>query len=253
MAEPITLDNYADLRDTSRQFRGTLQAQLNGHLETVRHLFRPAAVFGQYLVGSHKDSPRDAATAVAQFRTFFAEAVLAKPFMLDQELGDTMELSTGTPVLNDFVYTHEIETRAGARTVSVTSPLQWVLSFPEHRYSRLLELTHTAKRDVDALHAIAAHFAALHFTVLRNPRIQELFQALRFPISSERVPQLGAFPVLMVRAPAGTVRPPDEVIGQVCRYSGVDTVEEILDYEAWTNLKDPFAEQFAGVAASMRS
>ena len=39
MPETINLDNYADLRDISRQFCGTLQTQAGGYLETVRLLF----------------------------------------------------------------------------------------------------------------------------------------------------------------------------------------------------------------------
>jgi hypothetical protein len=251
MAE-INLDNYADLRDISREFCGTLQSQVGGHLETVRQLFRPAAVFGPYLAGSHKDAPRDAAAAMAQFKTFFGEVAPGKPFSLEPVVPDMMEIGFGTPVLNAYVYTHEIATRTGPKAVTVTSPLQWVLSFPDYPFSRLRELVSAPKRSMEDIRLFALHYAVLHFVVTRNPRIQSLFEALRFPIRSERVPLLGDFPFLMLRTPAGTVRPPDEVIAQVCKYSGSDTVEEILDYEQWTSLKDPFAEQFGAVAESMQ-
>ncbi|MFN0101761.1 MAG: hypothetical protein ACKV2U_06675 [Bryobacteraceae bacterium] len=252
MAENINLDNYADLRDLSRQFCGALQSQVAGHLETVRQLFRPAAVFGPYLAGSHKDSPRDAATAISQFKAFYAEAAPSKPLSLDPAVPDMMEIGFGTPVLNAYTYTHEISSRSGPKTVTVTSPLQWALSFPDYPFSRLRDLLTAPKRSVDDLRVFALHYAVLHFVVTRNPRIQSLFDALRFPIRSERIAQLGDFPLLMLRAPAGTVRPPDEVIAQVCKYSGSDTVEEIIDYERWTNLQDPFAEQFRAVGEAMR-
>jgi len=248
----INLDNYADLRDISRQFCGTLQTQAAGHLETVRQLFRPAAVFGPYLAGSHKDAPRDAAAAIAQFKTFFAEVAPVKPISLDPAVPDMMEINFGAPILNPYVYTHEIATRTGPKTVTVTSPLQWVLSFPDVPLSRLRELVAAPKRSVDDIRLFALHYAVLHFVVTRNPRIQGLFEALRFPIRSERIPQLGEFPLLMLRTPAGTVRPPDDVIAQVCKYSGSDTVEEILDGDKWSNLEDPFAIQFGAVADSMR-
>jgi len=248
----INLDNYADLRDISRQFCASLQSQVGGHLETVRQLFRPAAVFGPYIAGSHKDAPRDAGAAMAQFKTYFAEVAPVKPISLDPAVPDMMEIGFGTPILSPYVYSHEISTRTGARAVAVTSPLRWVLSLPDYPFSRFLELTSAPKRSVEDIRLFALHYAILHFVVTRNPRIQNLFEALRFPIKSERVPQLGDFPLLVIQPPAGTVRPPDDVIAQVCKYSGVDAVEEILDYDQWTNLEDPFAAQFRAIAESMQ-
>lgn len=251
MADPINLENYADLRDLSRQFCGALQAQVGVHLETVRQLFRPAAVFGPYLVGSHKDSPRDAAVALAGFKAFFAEVAATKPLNLETSVPDALEIAFGTPILNPLVYTHQITTRTGPRNVTVTAPLQWVVSFPECPFSRFLELLSAPKRPVEDLRTFALHYAVLHFLVTRNPRIQGLFEALRFPIRSERVAQLGDFPVLIMRAPAGTVRPPDDVIAQVCKYSGTDAVEEVLDFDGWGNLQDPFAVLFRNAADSL--
>lgn|GEM_PF-292476 len=248
----INLDNYADLRDISRQFCANVQSQAGGHLETVRQLFRPAAVFGPYLAGSHKDAPRDAAAAIAQFKTYYAEVAAVKPISLDTAIPDPLEIAFGTPVLNPYVYSHEITTRTGPKTVSVTAPLQWVLSFPDYSFQRFRELVTAPKRAVDDIRPFALHYAVLHFVVNRNPRIQGLFTALRFPIQSERVPNLGDFPVLMLRTPGGTVRPPDDVIAQVCKYSGSDVVEEILDYDQWSNLEDPFAAQFRTISESMQ-
>ncbi len=251
MANSINLENYADLRDISRQFCGILQAKAVANLETVRALFRPAAVFGPYLLGSHKDAPRDAAIAIGQFRTYFAEVAATKPLSIDGTLPDQLEITFGTPMLNPCVYAHEVTTRTGPKAVNVTAPLEWVLSFPEYPLTRFRELLAAPKRDVDALRAIAIPYAALHFVVARNPQIQTLFEALRFPIRSERIPSLGGFPVMVMRAPAGTVRPPDDVVAQVIKYSGVDAVEEVLDYEQWSNLKDPYAEMFQPVGESM--
>lgn len=251
MAE-INLDNYADLRDISRQFCAGLQSQLGGHLETVRHLFRPAAVFGPYILGSHKDAPRDAGAAMAQFKTFFGEVAPLKPVSLDPAIPDALEIAFGTPLLNPYFYSHEINTRTGPRTVAVTSPLQWILSLPDYPFSRFVEHVSAPKRSVEDIRAFALHYAVLHFVVARNPRILALFEALRFPIQSERVPQLGDFPVLIIRPPAGTVRPPDDVIAQVCKYSGTDAVEEVLDCDKWSNLEDPLAAQFRPVAESIQ-
>lgn len=248
----INLENYADLRDISRQFCATLQGRAAANLETVRALFRPGAVFGPFLAGSHKDAPRDAATSMAQFRTFFAEAAGAKPFSLDPTVPEPFEAVFGTPVLHPYVYSHEVTTRTGPRTVQVTSPLEWVLSFPEYPFPKFREMVLAPKRDADELKAMAIPYAALHFVVTRHPQVQALFEALRFPITSEKLPGFGSFPLLVMRAPAGTVRPPDDVIAQVIKYAGSDVVEEILDYEQWSNLRDPYAELFRPVGESMQ-
>ncbi|HEU0122213.1 MAG TPA: hypothetical protein VFQ91_16910 [Bryobacteraceae bacterium] len=252
MAENINLDNYADLRDVSRQFCTSLQTQASGYLETVRQLFRPAAVFGPFLIGSHKDAPRDAAVAYGQFKAFFAEVAAAKPLSLDPSLPDALEVTFGTPILNVVSYPHEITTRTGPKTISVVSPMRWVLSFPEYPLAKFLELMSAPKRSADDLRPFVVHYAALHFVVSRNPRIQALFEALRFPLQSEKVAPFGDFPFLVLRPPAGTVRPPDDVIAQVCKYSGSDVVEEIIDQDQWTNLVDPIAAQFRIVAESLQ-
>lgn len=252
MPEAINLDNYADLRDISRQFCGTLQTQAAGFLETVRLLFRPGAVFGPYIVGSHKDNPRDAAIAFASFKAYYAEVASGKPLSLDPTVPEGLEIPFATPVLNPLTYTHEISTRTGPKTVTVTSPLRWVLSFPDFPLARFRELASAPKRSAEELAPFALNYAALHFVVTRNPRLLALFESLRFPISSEKIPGLGEFPVLVLRAPAGAVRPPDDVIAQVVKYSGLDAIEEVLDYEQWTNLKDPIAEQFRPVGESMQ-
>jgi hypothetical protein len=248
----INLDNYADLRDISRQFCAELQSQGGGYLETVRQLFRPAAVFGPYLVGSHKDSPRDAAVAFGQFKTAYAEAVASRPLSLDATIPDALEIPFSTPVLNPYSYPHEITTRTGPKTITVTSPAQWVLSFPDFPLARFRELALTPKRSADDVRPFAVNYAALHFVVTRNPRLLALFEALRFPIQSEKLAGFGDFPFLVLRAPAGTLRPPDDVIGQVCKYSGTDAIEEVIDREAWAGLKDPIAEQFASIAESLQ-
>jgi hypothetical protein len=251
VTERINLDNYADLRDISRQFCASLQAQAQGYLEAVRLLFRPAAVLGPHIMGSHKEAPRDAAAAMNQFRSLFGEAVAGKPFLLDAALPDSLEIQFATPVLCPYTYPYEVATRAGAKTVTVTAPLTWILTLPEYPLHRLLELTANPKRSNEDLKKAALHFAILHFITMRNPRIAELFAGLRFPIRSERIPRLGSFPLLMVLAPAGTVRPPDEVIAQVIRYSGGDAIEEVVNYDDWTNLRDPFAEQFRAIADTL--
>jgi hypothetical protein len=38
------------------------------------------------------------------------------------------------------------------------------------------------------------------------------------------------------------------VIAQVVKYSGVDAIEEVLDYDQWAHLTDPIAEQYKPVA-----
>jgi hypothetical protein len=38
----------------------------------------------------------------------------------------------------------------------------------------------------------------------------------------------------------------------VIKYAGADVVEEVLDYEQWSNLRDPYAELFRPVGESMQ-
>ena len=84
---------------------------------------------------------------------------------------------------------------------------------------------------------------------MQNKRLLSLFEDLRFPVRSEVVDEFGALPITTISAPAGSIRPPDNVVAQVCKFLGTDAAEEVADLDAWSKLPDPLEDWFRCEAA----
>jgi hypothetical protein len=235
----VTLQNYPDLRDLTRVMSEDLQARINGYIEMVSANFRPATVFGS----STGARPAGSAEALAQFTASFKEIAGANPLNVETTLPEVLDFNFAKPSISVFTYQHSITTPTGAKRLTVTAPFRFILTFPDFPFAELRTLvaTHGSK---EKLHSFVLHYAVLNFVILRNKRLVRLFEDLRFPLRSERFEEFGALPITTISAPAGTVRPPDELITQINRLSGADTAEELADVEAWGKLPDPLEDRF---------
>jgi len=70
-----------------------------------------------------------------------------------------------------------------------------------------------------------------------------ILEALRFSLSTTRLPEFGELPVTRISSPVLTVRPPDEVILESTEISGRDAFEEVVDVEAMLNMTDPLKDR----------
>lgn len=250
----LSLDNHADIREITYNISQTMRSRISGYVDTVRNHFNPVSVFGSCFIYSTKSSgqenPKNAAGDFAQLTALYKQIAAQPPLNLDGELPDTIEIGWATPALFPFVYPHDIATRTGTKRLTVSCPFHFVLAFPACPFSDLRNLvnTHGPK---DKLREFVLHYLVMNYVVMRNKRLLALFEDLRFPLRSERFDELGALPITTISAPAGSVRPPDAVIAQICRYSGADTAEELADFEAWRKLPDPLAGLFEAEAAKL--
>jgi hypothetical protein len=250
--ENITLENYPDIRDLTRKMSKDLQVRIGGHLETIKTHFRPAPVFGSHLSSWSKSSgpenPKNTEAAFAQLRALFKQIAVSPQLNVEPSLPDTIDINFATPALFPFVYQHAISTAAGTKQVKVTAPFRFVLAHPEYSFSDLQALVNS-RASKDELHTFVLNYALLNCVVMQNKRLLSLFEDLRFPIRSECFDEFGALPITTISAPAGSVRPPDAVIAQVCKFLGTDLAEELVDLDSWGKLPDPLAGWFRGEAA----
>lgn len=242
----ITLENYPDLRDFTRKFSEDVQNRLTNHLQVAQSQFRPSGVFGPY-VGS-KESPKNASADFMQFKEFFKELAVSAPLKLDPNLPDELVINSGRPVLFPFLYTHSISTPAGTRHLTVTAPFRFVLAFPDYSFEHLRKLV-GSRGPKEKIHEFVLHYAVLNYLVMRNKPLLNLFEDLRCPIRSERLDEFGALPIITIAAAAGSLRAPDTVMAQVCKFSGAETGEELIDLDAWNTMPDPLTERFREEAA----
>ncbi len=83
----------------------------------------------------------------------------------------------------------------------------------------------------------------MHIVLSKQAGVSQILDGLRFPLSSGRLPEFGELPIIYISSPASTVRPPDEVIVESTEISGRDVFEEIVDIDAFLNLRDPLKER----------
>lgn len=240
----ITLENHPELREATGEFAEGIKQKLSGYLEALKPSYRPAATFGQFVAVGQKETPKDAAINVSQLKDLIKAVVSAKPFQMSFTVPEQIELNFAAPQLHPFTYTHSVEIKGISRAVAVTRPLSFVMSFPEYPFSRLVELAQMKNPPADELKAFVLHYTVLHYLINRSNPVIAIFDALRFPITTERFPEFGALPIMMITPPATTVRPPDSVIANSVRQSGINAIAEVVDIAAWNEIQDPLLAQF---------
>ncbi len=221
----ITIGDYPKLRNRTRELAAKIQPRLDDHLTMVKEQFRPVLVFGAVASPGAREGPKDAGIAYATFRKLYND--VAESLSVSGELPETLTLNSAKPVLNTFSYRHRITTPAGAKEVTVRSPLRFVLSYPDYKYDDLLAMAGVSERRPQ-LRDFALHYTALNFILTQNRRLLALFEDLRYPVRTEKHEKLGSLPITTVASPFATVLPPEDVIALVCDFSGSDTIEEVI-------------------------
>jgi hypothetical protein len=246
----ITLDNYPDLRDLTRSISRNLQVRIANYLEVTQTHFRPAPVFGPHLAsGSKAEHSKNAGEAFAQFRANFKQIAASAQLNIEPALPDAIDINFATPVLSAFLYDYPLPAPGGTRRVTITAPFRFVLAYPDYSFSELRNLV-GSRGSKDTLQRYVLHFAVLNYVTMQNKKLLSLFDDLRFPIRSECAEEFGPLPLTIIEAPAGAVRPPDNVVTQVCKFLGANAAEEVVDLDAWNKLPDPLEDWFRAEAAT---
>jgi hypothetical protein len=240
------------LRKLTRALADAVRGQLKDHLAALTPVFRPHRVLGDYVQGV-KEGLRGPEQALQELRSIYSAAASVKPFHLLNlnELRPPIELANTTLEFTPVEYTHQAKTDSQSKTVLVTAPFRWVLSYSGFGPGRLKQLLASRDRKNEDLHQFVLHYAVLHLVVSRQPGIGRLLEALRFPLSSGKLPEFGALPIVFLSSCISTVVPPDEVVIESTEISGQGVFEEVVDMEALRDLRDPVREKLLEIAGSI--
>jgi hypothetical protein len=242
--QPITLENYPAYRDLTRELGDHIRQRVNDYIALVQGQFRPGSVFGPH-VGS-KESPKNAFVTYTEFTAFFREIAVSAD--LDPNLPDTIEITSARPVIAPLVYEQQIAISDAEKRLTVTSPIRFVLAYPEFPFPDLRALA-LSREPINKLRDAVLTYAVLNFIVSRNKPLQRLFEDLSLPIRSERLAELGPVPITTITPAAATLLAPAPIIAQVCKFSGADTAEELVDFAAWNSLPGHLGDWFRETAA----
>lgn len=250
MEDGIDIGQLLKLRKLTRAVADHLTRQLNAHLGTLGPLLNPRTLFGDNVSGGARVPGKSAEQAYQALVSAYQTIHHTKPFNLRSKFDTPISLLSASLEIEPASYEHAASHDGENKTVTVTRPLTWVLSFEGFKPSRVRELL-AGRGDVSGskLQECVLHYLLLSITLQKKAGIRDLLQALRFPVTFEHSAEFGELPLVTISAPLSTARPPDKVIIESTEISGSPQFEEVVQSADLEKLADPLREKLATIFA----
>jgi hypothetical protein len=243
---PVALGDLPKLRAGTDAISKALRADLEQHLETLQALFAPRRLLGRFAGGSAgRDDVAGAERSVAALEAAYREIAPQPPFLLRPQLDREALKQIDRLELYPWEYPYEIRSGGETRVVDISSPVRWVLNYASgYTLSQLRKaVVGKDEKRPDDMRQFVISTLVLKALLEQFPALQRLLAHLRFEVSFEKAPRLGALPLVTLQSHLGSLRPPDEVIAGATAISGVDAFIEIVDRPAVASLRDPLREK----------
>lgn len=250
MEDSLSTQKLLVLRKLTRAVADLLLKELTEHLATLTPLLKPKAVLGGHIHGASKETARGADKALRELQELYAGVCGAPPFNLARDLRPPLDVDGSLLELVPFEYTHAARTKKEEKTVTITSPLKWVLYYSGYSLSHLREVVNDADGSGPQLQQFVLNHLVLHVAVLRQKGVPEMLAALRFPVSLHRYAEFGGLPVTVVSSSVPTVRPSDATLIESTEVSGSDEFEEVVSVEEILKMTDPLRERLIALVRS---
>jgi hypothetical protein len=235
----LTFQELTELRRKTEVISKFLQDQLSTHLETLRPILSPERVFGKYL-GSKGDSPL-ADRAFAQLQQHY-RPFSTRPFDLPSEFDPHWLTLVGQRVtLYPWEYTHEAKTDRETRTITMTSPVRWVLSYTSaYTLSQARQaLAGKGERRPEHVRQFAVNALVTQLVITHTAGLAPLLSDLRYQLQTDSTPDLPKLPLTTITFGLPSFRPADDLILSATSFSGIAAFIELIDLDALSRLQDP--------------
>ena len=239
----VSIEEVSAVRQKTEAVAAVLRSRVERHLETLQPVLNPRRLLGRHVRGGTRDEALNADRALHELRERFA-SVCGRPFNLNKELGDEPLGIEPIAELHPYTYSHPLPDPA--RTITITSPVQWILSF---RSGYALADLRKAIQERTQLRAPDARQFVLNALVMQAllekfPELGSLLNDLRYELQVEKLDGLGDLPCVSIRiASLPSFRPADAVIATAIRFSGVPAFIELIDFEAARGMVDPLRRE----------
>jgi hypothetical protein len=238
------------LRKTTRVVADFLRGQVKDYLATLAPLLRPKAVLGDYAGVPARENVAGADKAFKELQSAYEAVAGSKLYRLPRELTSPVSIQSTAPELTPWDYAHPAKAGLESKTVTVTSPCQWVFTYAGFTPVRLRELLAARDRAGDELQQCVVHALMLHVVLSRQAGVTRLLEALRYPVRTVRREEFGELPLTCVSSVVCTLRPPDDVIIESTEVSGMNAFEELIDVDQVVALRDPLRERLIELVKS---
>lgn len=247
MDQGYDLKKLRSLRKLTRAIAESLRAELKEHLGTMTLLLRPRTILGDFVESSAKGEVKGSDTAFRELRGRYETVAGGRPYLFSKELNPPIEILSSNVELIPLDYAHAAKSGGESKTVTVTQPLKWILAYAGLSPMRLRDLLAAKNPDVPQIKNILLHALVLDTVLTKQPGLLTVFEALRFPVVSEKLPGLGDLPVTCISSSVRTVRPPDDILIESTEISGLNAFEEVVNAEDIEEMTDPFREKLLEV------
>jgi len=248
--EALEISQLAVRRQKTEAVSRHLRQRLEQHLEVLRPAFDPRRLLGRYAGGAA--GRLDAAGSDRAF-TSLAERftqVSSPPFSLQSELPPDAVAGIDPHLeLHPWEYAHEVRGRREPRTVRVTSPLRWALSYTcGTTLPRLLRVFagEEERRDADIRQFVVNALVMAAF-IEKFPPLRQILTDLRFDVSIETLDGFGKLPLVSLASQLPSLRPSDELILAVTDFTGVAEFVEVIGADPLASLRDPLKAELQKV------
>ena len=248
MDEPLSTKRLLALRKLTRAIAEMVRGQLKDYLTTLAPLLRPRHVFGDYVQRDAKQAGGSSANAAFNdLQTLYAKVAAAKPFNLAAELKPPLEVISAVPEFTNVDYAHAAKTERDTKTITVLSPLKWVLSFSgfgprQMRAARRASPVGDRPGRGGAALPDAAHRPRPATRYCHDSRSLAFFGHDRPGGRPGRI----AHHHHIFHHPHQPA--PDELMIESTEISGTDTFEEVVTVSDLASLRDPFRENVLDLA-----
>jgi hypothetical protein len=243
MKEGFTTDRLLALRRLTRAMAELLRSQMKEYISTLAPLMHPKMVLGNYIGSSTYEVARTGEKAFNELREHYQALVKSRVLNLPAEFSTPLELINPQLEMTPVDYKHVVTNGVESKTVAITSPLKWALSYAGFSPAKGRMLLAEKVNVSDSIQQFVLHTLMMHAVVSRQKGVAQILDALHFPLSIEPSAEFGNLPVCYISSAVSTTRVPDEVIIESTEISGTDAFEEIVNIEDVARLNDPLKER----------
>jgi hypothetical protein len=242
--EPITVAQLGKRREQTEAIAKLVGSRLEQHLEILRPAFDPRRLFGRHAsLGSTREDVPGADQALRALTQRYAQ-VAGAPFSLPSEFSpDAVAGMDHRLAVYPWAYDHDARGEREQRTIRITSPLRWVLTYRSAYTPEQLRgaLARPERREGDVTQFVV-NMLVMRAMLDKFAPLKQLLTDLRFEVGMASADGLGKFPLVTIASHLPTVRPPDELILTVTGFSGVAAFIEVIDRDPLRSLRDPLRE-----------
>ena len=238
-AKTLTLQELTELRRKTEIVSKFLQEQLAAHLETLRPVLSPERVFSKFLgtKGDHALADRAFAQLQQNYRPFSG-----RPFDVPSEFDPQWLTLVGNRLaLYPWEYAHEVRNARETKTITMASPVRWVVSFTStYALSQMRQgLSGKGERRVEHIRQFVVNALVTQLAMSHAAGLGALFVDLRYQLQTEYAPDLPKLPLTTITFGLPSFRPPDDLILSATSFSGIPAFIELIDTDAASRLQDP--------------